>query len=965
MLAINLEDVVNVLNAVKPYLIALAAALVLTLVVIAAAGRLPRPRRFLVRGQAGLALALATAVIVNLICFGPMSTMIALATGSGSISGETAEQAKQLCQEIAREGIVLLKNEDGALPLPEGAKLNVFGWSSTNPVYGGTGSGGLSEAYPTVSLLEGLERAGFQLNAELARFYSGYRAARPTVGMWGQDWTIPEPSMADYEAQGVFAQAKEFSDTALIVIARSGGEGADLPRSIGSEDTFEEGGTFGSSGLRYTSQPDDRDADRTYLELSHREQAMVERVCAEFDKVVVIVNSSNAMELGWLEQYGSIQAALLVPGPGQTGFNALGEILRGSVNPSGKTADTFLYDLTDAPTWNNFGAFPYDNMGQFAVDGVTPSFVNYVEGIYVGYRFYETAAAEGLIDYAATVQYPFGYGLSYTSFTQEMGDVREEDGTLTFPVTVTNTGAAAGKEVVQVYCDPPYVNGGVEKASANLVFFAKTGLLQPGQAQTLSVSLPVEDLASYDERGAGRYVLQAGDYVLSVNADSHTPLDSRTYAAPAAVTYGENNPRSHDEAAAVNRFGDARGDTVYLSRAGGFSNYAAATAAPARFTLDEEHKAAFVNNANYDPAAHNDPGDVMPATGVKNGLELASFRGLSYDDPQWEPLLDQLTASDMDALIALAGYQTGAVSSVGKLATVDCDGPASINNNFTKVGSIGFPAAVMIACTWNGDLALAFGQSIGRMADEMGVSGWYAPAMNIHRSAFSGRNFEYYSEDPYLSGILAAQAVRGAREYGVYAYLKHFALNDQETARTEMLCTWSNEQAIREIYLKPFELSVKEGGAQAVMSSFNYIGVTWAGAYAPLLQAVLREEWGFRGFVLTDYFGVYGYMNADQAIRNGTDAMLVAYDTQTNHVSDTASATGVLAMRRSCKNILYTVVNSRAYEPENIQTGLLPWQIAAVAIDAALAAALVLGSLAVWKKSRALERSQRPGGGQA
>ena len=372
---------------------------------------------------------------------------------------------------------------------------------------------------------------------------------------------------------------------------------------------------------------------------------------------------------------------------------------------------------------------------------------------------------------------------------------------------------------------------------------------------------------------------------------------------------------------------------TYLSRADGFANYDQATAAPATYTMPDDQKATFINNSNYNPEDYNNADDEMPTTGADNGMSLGDLRGVDYDDEQWDQLLDQMTVSDMDSLIALGGYQTNSVQSIDKVQTIDCDGPASINNNFTGTGSVGFPSAVMIANTWNTDIATAFGASIGKMADEMGVSGWYAPAMNIHRTAFAGRNFEYYSEDGLLSGKMAANAILGAKEYGVYAYMKHFALNDQESNRLSMLCTWSNEQAIREIYLKPFELAVKEGGTGAVMSSFNYIGTQWAGGTSALLKTVLRDEWGFQGFVLTDYFGVYGYMNSDQAIRNGTDCMLVAYDTETNHVKDQTSATGVQAMRQACKNILYTVVNSRAYDAENLETGLMTWQIAAIAID--------------------------------
>ena len=951
MLAINIEDVISVLNTCKPYLIGFGVVVVLAIIAMLACGKLSRGRKFLIRGEAALAIVLALAVTVNLICFGPMSSLISLAMGDGSVTDETAASANELCQTIAEEGIVLVKNE-GALPLSN-TKLNVFGWSSTNPVYGGTGSGGLSESYPTVSLLEGLSNAGIEYNTTISDFYTEFRDSRPTVGMWGQDWTIPEPTMEEYDAAGIFENAKEYSDTALIVISRSGGEGADLPTSYDGEDTFEEGGTWGASGVRLSSQADDLDASKHYLELSNREIAMVERVTSEFDNVIVVINAANAMELGWLDQYDSIKGALVMAGPGQTGFNALGEILMGNVNPSAKMVDTYVYDLTATPTWNNFGHFAYDNVSEFEIEGATPTFVNYNESIYVGYKFYETAAAEGLIDYDATVQYPFGYGLSYTTFTQEMGAISESNGTITFDVTVTNTGDVAGKDVVQVYYNPPYTNGGIEKASANLIAFDKTDLLEPGASQTLTLSFSVEDMASYDTYGAGAYVLEAGDYVISINSDSHNVIDSQTYTVDETVVYDENNARSTDAVAATNQFAAAEGDVTYLSRADGFANYAEATAAPASLSMSDEAKAAFLNNSNYDPNNYNNADDVMPTTGAKNGLTLADLRGVDYDDPQWDSLLDQMTVSEMDTLIAIGGYQTSAINSIGKVQTIDCDGPASINNNFTGKGSIGFPAAVMIAATWNTDLAHDFGERIGKMADEMGVSGWYAPAMNTHRSAFAGRNFEYYSEDGLLGGKMAANAILGAQEHGVYAYMKHFALNDQETNRDVMLCTWSNEQAIREIYLKPFEIAVKEGGCQAVMSSFNYIGAVWAGACDELLNNVLRDEWGFRGFVLTDYFGNTTYMDADQAIRGGTDCMLVAYDTPTNHVTDTTSATSVLAMRQACKNILYTTVNSRAYAEENLTGGgLQGWQVAAIAIDVVLGAVLMAGAVLIAKKAK-------------
>lgn len=955
MLAINMDDVINVLNSCKPYLIALGVVLALAIVVTVACMKLKKPVKKLVRKEAWIAFLLAVVVIVNLICFIPMSSMISLAMGNGTITDETSDESTALVQEIAEEGIVLLKN-DGTLPLVADSNLNVFGWASTNPCYGGTGSGALSDAYPTVSLLQGLEDAGFNLNTELSDFYTAYRADRPEVGMWAQDWTLPEPT-ADSYTDEMMANAKEFSDTAMVVITRVGGEGADLPTDVSKV-------TYTDNSTEYK----DFEAGEHYLQLDRTERDMLDLVCSNFDNVIVVYNGANAMELGFINEYSQIKSAIWCPGTGQSGFEALGEIVAGTVNPSGKTSDTFVADLTATPTWNNFGYFKYDNMDEYAYtsnnfktgeeETALPSFVNYVDGIYVGYRFYETAAAEGLINYDDTVVYPFGYGLSYTTFTQEMGAISEDNGTISFDVTVTNTGDVAGKDVVEVYYNPPYTNGGIEKASANLIQFEKTEVLQPGDSQTITVSFDAEDMASYDTYGAGCYVLEAGDYQISINSDSHNVIDSQTYTVASTVTYDESNPRSTDETAAVNEFAYAEGDVTYLSRADGFANYADATAAPASMSMSDEAKATFLNNSNYNPEDYNNDSDEMPTTGAKNGIKLADLRGVDYDDAQWDSLLDELTISDMDTMIAIGGYQTSAASSVGKIMTVDCDGPASINNNFTGIGSVGFPSAVMIASTWNKNLALKFGESIGKMADEMEVSGWYAPAMNTHRSAFAGRNFEYYSEDGVLSGYMATNAILGAEEYGVYAYMKHFALNDQETNRTEMLCTWANEQSIREIYLKPFEMSVKEGGAKAVMSSFNYIGTQWAGGTSALCNTVLRDEWGFRGFVLTDYFGVYGYMDSDMGIRGGTDCMLVAYDTETNHVTDTTSATGVLAMRQACKNIMYTVVNSRAYDPENLTEGLMNWQIMAIVIDVIFAALIIfLEVLAIkgFKKEWAAE----------
>lgn len=950
MLSINMSDVMNVINSIRTYLIAIGAIIIVAILIQLLVSKMKKPGRRLIRGSAFIAAVAGICICVNLICIGPMSTMLDLISGSGTITDETSKEASALAVEIAEEGTMLLQN-DGVLPLAAGTKLNVFGWASTNPMLGGGGSGALNTAYESVSLLQSLNDAGIETNTELSDFYTSYKADRPVCGMWAQDWTLPEPNVSKYSAD-MMANAKAFSGTAMIVISRPGGEGADLPNDVQAiiDGTYQDGTTYRAATYDDTlNEGNDWNAGDHYLQLDNREKEMVALVCQNFENVIVVYNGSNAFEFGFVKEYPQIKGLIWAAPGGHVGMTALGEVVSGKVNPSAKTVDTLVYNLKSTPWWNNFGDFNYTNMDEFKYTSVgftgtestsIPSFVNYVEGIYVGYRFYETAAAEGLINYDEVVQYPFGYGLSYTTFTQKMSEITDNGDTISFTVDVTNTGTAAGKDVVEVYSNPPYTNGGIEKASANLVQFEKTGVIEPGASQTVSIVISKEELMSYDEKNAKGYVLEAGDYEISINTDSHHKIESKVFNVAETVAYSGENKRASDHVTATNRFDYAAGNVEYLSRTDHFANYAAATAAPASFEMAEDAKAGFYNISNYltaeATAADEDPNAAAVATGADNGLKLVDMRGLDKNDPKWDQLMDEMTLDDMNALISLGGYQTNSVDSIGKVRTNDCDGPASINNNFTGVGSIGFPVGVTIAATWNKDLAYRFGESIGKMANEMDVSGWYAPAMNNHRTAFAGRNFEYYSEDPVLSGHIAANAVKGSQDYGVYAYMKHFALNDQEGNRCDMLCTWSNEQAIREIYLKPFEKCVKDADCLAVMSSFNYIGNRWAGGSSSLCRNVLRDEWGFRGFVETDYFGVYGYMSADQGIRNGSDLMLVNYPTATNDVQFRETAGAQQAMRESAKNILYVVANSRQYDPENLNTGIPKWKIIMYAADAVI-----------------------------
>ena len=932
MISVEMEDVLAVLQLCKPYIIGIIAALVIGIVIMIACRRMSRGKRFLIRGEAAIAMVLAVVVCVNMICFGPMSTLIGLATGNGTLSDETNEEAAEVAEEIMEDGIVLLKNES-LLPLNETKKLNIFGWESINPAYGGAGSGGINDLYDIVSLNQGLENAGFSINQELVDFYNNYGADDPEMSIQKQSWTLPEPPVDTYSDE-LIKSAKEYSDVAVVVLSRKAGEGHnDIPMDVRKA-------AYDNNSDEYDDFPE----GEHYLQLSQTERDMVDMVCSNFDNVIVVYNGANQFELGFADEYPQIKSVVWCPGTGNVGFNALGKVFSGEVNPSGKTPDTFVYDMTTAPWWNNAEKTEYTNLADMAVEGMNagtaqvyaPAFTNYVEGIYVGYKYYETAAQEGAIDYDKTVQYPFGYGLSYTEFEQKMGELKEKDGQISVDVEVTNTGDVAGKDVVEVYYKPPYTNGGIEKSSANLIEFAKTDLLQPGESQTVTVTFSIEDMASYDENNAKAYVLEKGDYVISINSDSHTVLDQKTYTADKDVVYKGENKRASDDTAATNVFEDAKGDITYLSRADHFANYEEATAAPASAELGEPYVSEYHLNSNFDKTTYLNDEDVMPTTGADNGLTLADMRDADYDDPRWEKLLDQLTVDEMANMIAMAGYQTAAMDSVGKVATLDFDGPAAINNNFTGVGSIGFPIEVVVASTWNKELAQAWGECMGKISQEMGAEGWYAPGMNTHRTAFGARNYEYFSEDGVLAGNMGAKAVEGARKYGVYSYIKHFALYE---GNAKMVSVWSNEQAIREIYLKPFEISVKQGGANAVMVSWSFLGDKWTGESSNLMNTVLRDEWGFRGMALTDFFrnNGHGFMNADAALANGVDAMLSTFNGEENNVANPEHPTAVLQMRNACKNVMYTVVSSWAYDGEHEETGMENWKKAGIGIDIVIA----------------------------
>lgn len=954
-------------------------------------------KKFLAIWAPVLGLVLVIAIVANIL-LGVYSNWVASQLGTGTYTvtnpdgtedwdttydeadyataDEAAEAADALVQEIAAEGIVLMKNEGQALPLTGDApQVTLLGRTAADPVYGGSGSGS-TDTSTAVDVRQGLENAGIAVNdtvyGELEAFAEDAPKTNIVMDLPADSvYNIGEMPVADYsdEARASFA---DFSDAAVVVIGRAGGEGGDLATSMeGWDDHYTEG--------------------QHQLELNQDEKDLLALAKENFDTVVVAINASTSMELGPLAQDAGVDAVLQLGSPGQSGLNALGKVLTGEVNPSGRTVDIYPADFTADPTFQNFGSYQYENIAGLSTDaakGVDGGayFVQYEEGIYVGYRYYETAAVEGFLDYDQAVVYPFGHGLSYTTFSQavtgtELGAV---DGEISVDVEVTNTGAVAGKQVVQLYYSAPYTPGGIEKSSVVLGAFGKTDVLEPGASETVTLTLAVEDMASYDYRDARAYVLDAGDYVLTVQDDSHTVTagtEPITYTVDDTVTYSGDDHRASDEVEVTNQFDDVsaafvdtaeEGKILNLSRADFAGTFPTAPTA-ADMVATDETVAAF---GTYDAAAAAEASDAtMPTQGADGDLALIDVRGLDYDDPQWDALLDQITVDEMTSVILNGAYNSGAINSIAKEVANDYDGPAGFSSFINDaISGVAYPSEVLLGQTWNADLAHAMGVSIGNEALTLDANGWYAPAVNLHRSPFAGRNFEYYSEDPVLSGVLATSVVEGAATKGVYTAMKHFAMNDQETNRVNHgVSTWANEQAIREIYLKAFELPFKDAtvemdyiaddqgtvetremrAATAVMSSFNRIGSTWAGGSEALMTNILREEWGFRGYAITD-FNLYEYMYPDQAIKAGSDLMLTFQPMKS--LEDTTSAEAVTNIRTATHNILYTVANSNAMN--GVASGATldytppTWRYVQIAVDVVLGLLLVLGAVYVVRRVR-------------
>ena len=879
---------------------------------------------------------------------------------------EAFDNGIAVAEELASEGQVLLEN-DGVLPMTSAnKKINVLGVRSEDPVWGGSGSGGMIYTEPKVELIDALKEEGFEPNETLANAYKELKTA--SAGGFSASFANHEVAATQelantlgqnffYTGDLAFDKLAEYSDTALVILSRAGGEGSDLPRSLTEVE--------GTNAV---------DQNKHYLELNEAEKSLIEQAKTTFKKVIVVINSSNAMELGFLESEnpspeatGDIDAAVWIGGPGHVGFKALAKILNGKVNPSGRLTDTYPYEVEATPALANFGSFTYTNSGQCFpnYDNHPAYFINYQEGIYVGYRYFETAESftyttfEGETrnaqSYEDTVQYPFGYGLSYTTFDYEVTAEKGEDTSFgkdeifTFNVKVTNTGDVAGKTSFGLYYSAPYsTDSKIQKSAISLGDFVKTSLLQPGSSETVSVSIEAEDMASYDDlkyyTSTGSYVLEEGEYTLSIRDNVHHALDSFDYILNDTIVYQDSNAgtkdgvdyvgkRTSDNVVAINRFDDARGDDFeYATRENGY-----ATETPSDKEATAEQLEIFANA--MDLGDYENPDDVAPEWGVKldEPITLFDVQGWDYDDPDWEAFLSQLSLDDLDGFLATNGWGSSAVESIEKAQTVDMDGPSGINYVFESFmgtcsyDTVSYPSPVVIASTWNKDLATKFGDAISKEGQAWGVSGWYAPGANIHRTPFDGRNFEYYSEDPVLSGIMCANSVAAVQENGMYAYIKHFVLNETETNRHYGLCTWFNEQSLREIYAVPFEMAVKDGKSRAIMSSYNNLGTTWAGCSRALLQEMLRDEWGFLGTVLTDNLEDHGFMNIEKAILNGGTSLLCngMFSSQSiDQLKETA--TGQLALREAAHQYLYTIANS--FVPGmKIQTA--PWKVIVISIS--------------------------------
>lgn len=870
-------------------------------------------------------------------------------TQKATNKAEAFANAQEVNLKLAEEGFVLLKNENAALPMNKGARISVFSKNSVNLSYGGSGSGGFDTSN-NKNLYESLNDAGFVTNPTLKRFYESsqsgpVRTANSSDLDNGDNQKIAtaETPQSKY-TDAVKNSYADYSDAALVVITRIGGEGFDLPRYQGDSEG--------------AVSPDSH-----YLELDQNEIDLLTAVTdGTFKRVVVVFNTPSSFEATFLKDSAyaafadKIDAAVWIGFTGSNGITALGEILNGDVNPSGRLVDTWAADFTKNPSFVNFGTgcLP-DTTDKY--DGGMYYSVDYEEGIYVGYRYYETRGeTDGEDWYNANVVYPFGYGLSYTTFNWTVGDASASEielgTTITVPVTVKNTGSVAGKDVVQLYASAPYTLGGIEKAHKVLVGFAKTKLLQPGESETVTVSFDPYSAASYDYRDANSngfsgYELEAGEYTLYVSRNAHESEKAIALNLAADVQIG-TDPTTDSEV--VNRYTDSENfldsdwqlDTM-LSRADWEGTWPTPQTAQQHAGTDrlyEEIRSEEQNNpTDFDSEEYPWFGE-EPTLTLRDLLPSAEAEGyepvVSYDDERWEELMMGCDEEEMIALINNGAYHTLAMESVGLPATIHGDGPSGFTCFMSKEqvnGTCQYVSEPVMASTWNINLMNELGEAIGEegtigdKATGQPYSSIYAPGVNIHRSPFGGRCSEYFSEDPFISGMMGAAEVQGIQSRGVLPTVKHFVANEQETHRSiGGDLSWLSEQALREIYLKPFEYTVKLGETRGIMTSFNRIGTRWTGGDYRLLTEILRNEWGFNGLVICDFNTIPQYMIPCMMFYAGGSLDLATQQSAMWTDCDTSDAGDAIVLMRAVKDVMYALVNSNAMNAEVIGYNLPIWQ---------------------------------------
>lgn len=862
---------------------------------------------------------------------------------------------QEISKKIEEEGIVLLKNENDVLPLNSKSKISVFSQNSVDPVFGGGGAGSV-DSTKAVNLKTALLEAGFEINETLWNFYesgegSSYRKATPDVFGEGA-FAVNEVPQNIYTDE-VKESFKDYNDAAIIVIGRSGGESSDL-----STEKLESG--------------------YTYLQLDDNEKDMIQMACDNFDKVVVLLNTQNPIELGFLNEY-DIDSCLWIGALGETGAYAVGEVINGDVNPSGALVDTYAYNSLSSPSMANFGDYTIVNS---EVDRGNKYMV-YGEGIYVGYLYYETRYEDVVLgneevsnyDYSKEVQYPFGYGLSYTEFEWSDYKFTKKEDTYEISVTVKNNGDKAGKDIVQVYMQSPYTDydkeNNIEKASVELVGFAKTSIIEPGESEKVTISISKEEMKVYDANGYGTYIVDKGDYYFTASNNAHEALNNILSLKGKTISDGMDNEGNADFVSKVevekldyetysisqdtgneiiNQFEEADiknydNDYKYLSRSDWNGTWPT-TYADGELTASDELLKDLEISFSED---ENAEGPITDTVNEELGkLSVAELIGTDYDDEIWNTLINQMSVSELDKLVRIGGYATVNVESIQLPATIDKDGPAGISS--TLVGGesgTSYPPEVVLGSTWNVELAEEFGRCIGEDSMDLGVAVWYAPACNIHRSPYSGRNFEYFSEDGFLSGKMTASTVTGAQLKGTVVTVKHFALNDQECNRTGG-AIFANEQSIRELYLQPFEISVREGNALGMMASMNRIGACWSGGHYGLMTKTLRDEWGFKGLVVTDQasYSVFAYEDLREGLEAGTDLWLNTDATLWALSKDEVTPTVINNMQRAAKNIVYTISNSNAMNglsKGSKVVSIIPlWQKALIGFDIIMGILLIL-----------------------